>query len=111
MIILGHNTKTRWIKGAPAQVCSVCGGERPFSIVLQYQYDHIYFIFGLLRWRHYYLLCDVCHNGEKLDRRLVEKSLGEPPIPFLHRYGCLMLPLLFVLFIVVMTVITALTGK
>jgi len=83
------------IEHAAPRYCPTCERERLFSVWLQYKYDHLYHVFGILRWRKYFLLCDVCRRGERLDRRDYERQLGRVPIHFMSRYGCLMLPLVY----------------
>jgi hypothetical protein len=70
--------------------CAICEQNQHFSLVLRYEYFHIYYLFALTISRHYYFTCDVCQHGdEALDRRDIERSLKRIPIPFLHRYGWL----------------------
>jgi len=88
MLIFGNRAQNVLMEQIPSQYCPVCERDRPFSVWLQYQYEHVYFIFGHLRSRKYYLLCDVCGRGEKLDRREYEQKLEKLPIPFMHRFGC-----------------------
>jgi hypothetical protein len=108
MIIFGSNGASVLIEQAPAQRCPVCERERSFSVWLQYEYDHLYYIFGMLRSRKYFLLCDVCSRGERLERREYERQLGRVPIPFMHRFGCLIFPLVVLGVVVVVTMLSRL---
>ena len=66
--------------------CSTCEKERPFKLLLQYRYGHLYY----LRWvtqKTYHLACDVCRRGWALKAADVEAKLEKNPIPFMTRYG------------------------
>lgn len=66
--------------------CETCEKERPFKLLLQYRYAHLYY----LRWvteKHYHLACDVCRRGWELKTADVEQKLEKNPIPFMTRYG------------------------
>ncbi len=66
--------------------CDTCEKERPFKLLLQYRYAHLYY----LRWvtsRTYHLACDVCRRGWELKAKDIEPTLKENPIPFMTRYG------------------------
>ena len=68
------------------RACATCEKERPFKVLLQYRYAHLYY----LRWvtkKVYYLACEVCHRGVELDAKSVEAKLKTHPIPFMTRYG------------------------
>jgi hypothetical protein len=114
MIVFGTRGDKVLMEHSSARQCPVCERERPFSIWLQYEYDHVWYVFGYLRWRKYFLLCDICNRGQKLDRREYEQTIGKVPIPFMRRYGCLLLPLLPVLLLgvgVLVAAIKSLTHK
>ena len=66
--------------------CPTCEKDRPFKVILQYKYAHLYY----LRWvteKKYHLACDVCHRGWELKAEDVEAKLEKNPIPFMTRYG------------------------
>jgi len=88
-----------------ASVSSLSCSRRSFTataIRLQYEYDHVYYVFGLLRSRKYLLLCDVCSRGETLDRSEFERALERVPVPFMHRFGCVVFVGLVLLLALVM---------
>lgn len=75
------------------QDCEVCQCEQPFRLVLSYRYERVWKVFGNLRGRSYVLVCDVCKTAYRVprDTALRLAKLDREPIPFLHRYGCLLL--------------------
>ena len=86
MIIWGSGNGGADLGVAEHRACATCEKERPFKVLLQYKYAHLYY----LRWvtkKVYYLACDVCHRGAELDARSVEAKLQKHPIPFMTRYG------------------------
>lgn len=85
--------------------CPVCEKTRTFSLILSYQYQHAYYVFGFVSEKQYALVCDVCKQGTTVDASLIEPRLGGSPIPFMHRFGCLVL----VGIVVAIAAITSLT--
>lgn len=75
------------------QDCEVCQREQPFRLVLSYRYERVGLLFGNLRGRSYLLVCDVCQTAYRVSRDIALRlaNLDREPIPFLHRYGCLLL--------------------
>jgi hypothetical protein len=82
VVSLGHGETTH---------CSVCDTDRSFSLVLYYEFEHVYFVFGYVKHKQYALVCDVCQGRQLLNAAEVEKDLGRVPIPFMRRSGCLVL--------------------
>jgi len=99
VIIWGSGNGNADLGVAEHRACATCERERPFKVLLQYKYAHLYY----LRWvtkKAYYLACEVCHRGAELDARAVEAKLQKHPIPFMTRYGWTFLvaiPAMFVL--------------
>jgi hypothetical protein len=86
MIIWGSGGGGADLGVAEHRECPTCEKERPFKVLLQYRYAHLYY----LRWvtqKAYYLACEVCQRGAKLDAKSVEAKLQKHPIPFMTRYG------------------------
>jgi hypothetical protein len=75
------------------QECEVCQREQPFRLVLSYRYERLWLVFGNLRGRSYLLVCDVCKTAYRVPRDIALRlaRLDREPIPFMHRYGCLLL--------------------
>ena len=86
MIIWGSGNGDADLGVAEHRECATCEKERPFKVLLQYRYAHLYY----LRWvtkKAYYLACEVCQRGVALDTKAVEAKLEKHPIPFMTRYG------------------------
>ncbi len=75
------------------QDCEVCQREQPFHLHLSYRYERLWLVFGNLRGRSYLLVCDVCKTAYRVPPKVALRlaKLDREPIPFLHRYGCLLL--------------------
>lgn len=76
--------------------CATCERVRPFKVLLQYRYAHVYWIFAWVSEKKYMLVCDICHRGWALKTEEVEKSFSKHPIPFMRRYGWTFLAVPFV---------------
>lgn len=86
MIIWGSGGGSADLGVAEHRACPTCEKERPFKVLLQYKYAHLYY----LRWvtkKAYFLACDICHRGAPLDAKAVEAKLEKNPIPFMTRNG------------------------
>jgi len=71
--------------------CDTCEATQPFSIVLQYRYWALYWIFSLVTEKRFLLVCDVCHRGSEIEAAAIEQLLAADPIPFMRRFGVLVL--------------------
>jgi hypothetical protein len=71
--------------------CDTCEKERPFDLTLQYRYWALYWIFGMVTKKQYLLACDVCGRGRELEPSKIDPRFAAVPIPFMRRYGLLVL--------------------
>lgn len=94
MFIWGTESDTVDLGPAGKDYCPNCEKERPFSYVLQYSWNHAYYIFGYVNKRQFSCLCDVCSRGRKMKKSEVEEDISDVPIPFMRRFGCLVFLLL-----------------
>lgn len=81
------------------QDCEVCQCEQPFRLRLNYTYERMYVIFGNVRSKSYFLVCEECATPHRVSTADALKlgRLSREPIPFMHRYGCLLLAVMLVL--------------
>ena len=100
MFIWGSGGDTIDLGEVETKYCGICEKERPFHIVLQYKYQHIWYLFGSVSEKKYLYLCDICHRGWELDKKKVEQELGMVPIPFMRRHGGKILAGIIVLIII-----------
>lgn len=91
MLVFGTKSDTVRLSQVEPRHCQTCERERPFSLVLHYTYEHLWFIFAYVSKKQYMLLCDYCSQGQELEADQVEEQLGRVPIPFMHRFGCVVL--------------------
>ncbi|MBS1808749.1 MAG: hypothetical protein JST84_11200 [Acidobacteria bacterium] len=100
MIIWGMDSDVKHISGAGLNHCETCERKRPFNVILQYRFAYLYYIFAWVTSKQYFLTCEVCQRGWKLNQKTVEANLEQNPIPFLHRYGWSFLVGLVALFVI-----------
>jgi hypothetical protein len=96
----GHKTIRKSLTGY--FVCPGCGRKNCSSVVVDYDYQHIYWLFKSVKNVQASLVCDNCAHAQGPDDQrqsdLFEK-LGGNPIPFMHRFGAHVLVLMFVLLV------------
>lgn len=84
----GHKTIHQSMTGY--FVCPGCGSVNSSSVVVDYDYQHIYWLFKSVKNVRASLVCDSCAHTKGPDdqskKDLFEK-LGGNPIPFMHRFG------------------------
>ncbi len=100
MLVWGYDDRMQALSPAGIHYCSTCAIERPFTCFLSYRRNHLWFLFSFVTDRHYYQLCDVCHDGFELEARVVEPALSSNPIPFHTRYSWVALVALIVFIVV-----------
>src|SRR5207245_11277748 len=91
MIIWGRGGDNKDLGQVKTQQCATCEKERPFKLLLQYRFAHLYYSFSWVTQKKYLLVCDVCHRGWELVPKGVEGKLEKNPIPFMKRYGWIFL--------------------
>lgn len=95
MLIFGSGTDTINVRDEGKTTCPVCECKRRFSLVLNYGYGHIYYVFGFVSFRNYYITCNVCGRGEEINRTDIDPPLERDPIPFMRRHGLVLIPVIF----------------
>ena len=86
MIIWGSGGGGADLGQVELRQCPTCDKQRPFKLLLQYRYAHLYW----LRWvtsKKYFVACDVCYRGNEVQAADVEPNLTTNPIPFMTRFG------------------------
>jgi tetratricopeptide (TPR) repeat protein len=106
----GSGENTVHLGTTEEKCCKVCEHDRPFNLILHYRYWGIYSIFNNVTQKNYMLVCDECQQENELDTREVEQTLESVPIPFMHRFGCLMFPVAAAGIIGVLFLIGQVTG-
>lgn len=90
MIIWGRDRKSVRRNLGNTSTCPQCGHTKTASVVVDYDYNHLY---GLFRYVHNVrtsLSCDSCGFTQVVDKReqrALFAELGGNPIPFMDRYG------------------------
>ncbi len=62
MIFYGWRKRVRPLLNIGTYHCSQCG-DRPFHIIVNYSYFHLYWIFGFITGRRYIAACTNCSRG------------------------------------------------
>jgi hypothetical protein len=71
--------------------CENCDEDSVFSMLFDYEYEYVFFVFGNVTSKNYYYRCNACGSLTRLDPVRVEAFLGEAPIPFMRNFGFLLL--------------------
>ena len=103
MIIWGSGSEFLDLGQVEVRHCPICERERLFKLFLYYKYDHIYYMRHVSE-KKYYLLCDICRRGWLLNTNEVESKFERNPIPFMTRYGGLLLIGIFMVFILLVII-------
>ena len=87
MLIWGVQPKSAVVAHADEQYCTTCGGERPFSVYLDYTVRHLYYVLRIITGKTYTLACATCGQGDTIDAKQVESTLTKSPIGWFDRFG------------------------
>ena len=87
MLVWGKRSETVDFGQTGVQKCPICERDRNFSLILQYEWSHMYWIFGQVSSKSYRVVCKICQRGWDVDSREVESQLDQNPIPFMRRRG------------------------
>ena len=91
IVIWGSNSDIVDLGIVNTRPCPTCGMDRPFHLVMHYDYFGFYYIFNMVTKRSYAMQCEVCGAGFEVDKKAVEQDKGKTPVPFMRRFGCLVL--------------------
>ena len=99
MLIFGTGREEVDLGPIHSQECETCQKEQPFRLRLLYRYEHLYFIFGNARAKSYVIVCEGCDTAYRVPQKVAWKlgHLDREPIPFMRRFGCLMVFVVFFL--------------
>jgi predicted nucleic-acid-binding Zn-ribbon protein len=90
MIFYGWGRKSVTLANIGNATCSHCGDVRPFQVLINYTYMHLYWIFGAVLRRKYMVVCSNCSHGFFIDKKQVNESIPKTvpnPIPFMQQWG------------------------
>lgn len=104
MIVWGSKGDYVWLGSGGLKKCPICNKETEHFIKLAYRWFHLYWMFGYVAEKKYFLLCDNCDNGYELNKATVESQIKKIPIPFMHRFGLASLGIVIALAIIVATI-------
>jgi len=91
MLIWGYNSKYLNLGIKFSDNCQSCGGVQDKRLILYYRYAHLYYYFRVIYEKQYLIECDFCGCFYKVSTHETEKLNGPPPIPFMDKYGALVL--------------------
>ena len=100
VIFYGSGSESFRLGDAGVRECPACLRESPFSLVFQYDYSHIYYLFGRVTRRRFLIQCDECGNFWPASPEDIgdARTLTKGRIPFHRRWGCLLFVLTALLF-------------
>ena len=73
-----------------SSVCAGCGRANELSVVVDYDYSHIYWIYKSVKNVKTYLFCQECDHAQEVNDQTESNlfaKLGGNPIPFMDRFG------------------------
>src|SRR5271166_5306648 len=94
MFIWGNGHRSLQFTLEKPKRCEHCGLEGERLLVIEYDYSHIFWVFKGLKNKVSTLICLRCTADEQLDKageRAAFAELGRNPIPFMDRYGAVVL--------------------
>jgi hypothetical protein len=74
-----------FIRPGGKMICSRCESEQSTSLILRYLTYNNLLVFS----RSYLLVCNGCRGEVRVSRKQAEAGLERSPMPFGHRYSCL----------------------
>jgi hypothetical protein len=87
MIFYGFRERSLPLAELGSRPCPHCGVWQEFRAHVKYTYIHIYWVFGFVVKRTYFIACDHCDLGTLVRRDEIGVPLEDDPIPFHHRWG------------------------
>lgn len=97
MLIWGSGHKDVRADITDTSVCPQCRRTNNFSVVVDYDYSHMYWLFKSIKNVSTSLVCKECGHAQALDKQRqgqLYSNLGGNPIPFMDRFGAAVLVLL-----------------
>ncbi|MCC8189693.1 MAG: hypothetical protein LIP77_03510 [Planctomycetes bacterium] len=91
MIVFGSGERHSVLGDAGTHPCPECGEEAPFRAVCNYSFFHLWWLFRVVRHREYAIVCTACGAATPVDRNTIRQGFRSDNIPFLNRYGGLLL--------------------
>lgn len=79
--------------------CETCEKTSSFNVILEYRYWGLYWLFNFVTSMKYLLVCEVCQRGVRLEKTEVKQKHKTASIPFMHKYGFLILASLISIFV------------
>ncbi len=70
--------------------CYNCDRDCPHSLLIRYAYTDFYWCLGIVSGYEYFLACDRCEAAIQIDAREAHEICPNKPIPFMRRFGCLL---------------------
>jgi hypothetical protein len=80
--------------------CPVCRRKQPEIAVCQYQYAGVFWLFTLAHGREFLRVCQECKRGRAVEAHSLGHLAGNDNIPFMRKYGLLVLGAVIAFFIV-----------
>jgi len=99
MFIHGRGHKTLSSPARSEFPCPACSTKGTSVVVVDYDYAHIFWIFGGLKNEVVTMSCKACLAGRQLnanEQSHVFSQDAKNPVPFMDRYGAYVLIVLFV---------------
>lgn len=86
-VIVGAGRDRVDVGPAEAMHCGSCRRVTPCRLFLDYEYSHLWFLFGKVDQKSYRCVCQGCGRESAAPAAEVERRLEAIPIPFMRRWG------------------------
>lgn len=96
ILFFGSGSQTVRLGPCGSEYCSNCNAQRNFDMHFFYDYVVIQLAFGYLRDWGYFAHCQTCGIGTRLELNQVNPQYRNIRIPFMLRYGWIVLILLII---------------
>lgn len=87
MIISGSGQGQATVGQLDPNTCPICGKRSTFSVLVNYTYAHLWWLFSFVKKREYLVRCDTCSGTAAMDQATVRQKFLSDNIPFIRRNG------------------------
>lgn len=101
MIVYGSGGGKSMLGDAGTHECPVCSQTAAFNAVCVYEYWHVYWLFGLVTKRDYYIECSNCLNATSVEKSVIKQQFPKDNIPLFKCFGWMLIPAIIIFFVIV----------
>ncbi len=88
-LIWGSKQKSIVLAVIRTRHCDRCEMPRAFRARVDYQYNHLWYVFGFASGKQFTESCEACGEVAAIDEAVIRAEIGKNPIPYWDRFGLL----------------------